>query len=172
MLIEAETRNKEVPKNMAARQEFRRAHRQHRRERKRRRAVAAGTTVAGGEIPRILPGYEKPVVCHDIRNKEARFNNRKRHTGWLTPTANHLLETHLNLVRKVQKYLPITDVVTELNRFAFMAMENPKIMPWEYQNGPLKGFGSVENAVHFQQGGVCLLCGKPIEEYHPGSAKV
>lgn len=166
MLIAAESRNKEVPKNMAARKEYRRAHRRHRRERKRRRATAAGTTVVNGEIARKLPGYEKPVVCHDIRNKEARFNNRRRPNGWLTPTANHLLETHLNLVRKVQKFLPITDVVAELNRFAFVAMENPKAKPWEYQRGPLNGFGGVKGAVFSQQDGVCLLCRKPIEAYH------
>jgi hypothetical protein len=27
-------------------------------------------------------------------------------------------------------------VVVELNRFAFMAMDNPNIRRWEYQQGP------------------------------------
>lgn len=127
MLIQAETRNKDIPKLMAARKVFRQAHRKHRREKRQRRAMAAGTTVTTGEVQRLLPGYEKPITCKVIKNKEARFNNRVRPEKWLTPTANHLLQTHLNLVKKLQKYLPITDIILEVNRFAFMELDNPHI---------------------------------------------
>lgn len=120
------TRNKDVPKLMKARKQFRMAHRRLKRRCKRqRRAKAAETLSQKGEFQRLLPGYEEPILCKGIRNKEARFNNRQRPAGWLTPTANHLLLTHLNMVKKLQKLLPITDVVLEVNRFAFMAMENP-----------------------------------------------
>ena len=43
---------------------------------------------------------------------------------------------------------------------------NPKIKRWEYGNGILKGYGSVENAVYALQDGKCLLCGGCIEHYH------
>lgn len=126
-----ETRNKEVPLLMKKRAAFRRNHRtQDRRRKRQRRAIAAGTTVESNTIERLLSGYEKPIVCHHIRNKEARFNNRSRPAGWLTPTANHLLQTHINLIAKIAKVLPITKVVVELNRFAFMAMDNPNIRRW------------------------------------------
>ena len=162
-----ETRNKEVPLLMKKRTAFRRNHRTLDRRRKRqRRAKAAGTTITEGSVERLLPGYEKPIVCNYIRNKEARFNNRKRPAGWLTPTANHLLQTHINLIAKVAKFLPITKVVIELNRFAFMAMDNSNIRRWEYQQGPLYGKGSVEDAVYTQQDGHCLFCGEPIDHYH------
>lgn len=162
-----ETRNKDVPLLMQKRAGFRRSHRTLDRRRKRqRRAKAAGTTIAEGFVERLLPGYEKPIVCNYIRNKEARFNNRKRPAGWLTPTANHLLQTNINLIAKVAKFLPITKVVVELNRFAFMAMDNPNIRRWEYQQGPLYGKGSVEDAVYAQQDGHCLFCGEPIDHYH------
>lgn len=162
-----ETRNKDVPLLMKKRAGFRRQHRTLDRRRKRqRRARAAGTTVENKTIERLLPGYEKPAVCHYIRNKEARFNNRSRPAGWLTPTANHLLQTHINLIAKVAKFLPITKVVVELNRFAFMAMDNPNIRRWEYQQGPLYGLCSVEDAVYAQQDGHCLFCKKPIDHYH------
>ena len=161
------TRNKDVPKLMKARKEYRAAHRRLKRRTKRqRRAKAAGTTVAGGIVDRILPGCEKPIHCKEIKNKEARFNNRKRPEGWLTPTANHLLLTHLNLVKKLQKFLPITDVVLEVNKFAFMAMDNPNIQRWQYQQGQLYGLGSVENAVFSQQGGTCIFCDRKIDRYH------
>lgn len=74
-----ETRNKEVPLLMKKRATFRRQHRTLDRRRKRqRRAKATGTTMKSNTTERLLPGYKKPVVCHYIRNKEARFNNRSR----------------------------------------------------------------------------------------------
>ena len=182
-VFEAElvTRNKEVPKGMKVRKGFRQQHRSYKRRKKRiRRAVAAGTTTPKpcktqkavnntktvGVIERMLPGYEKPVKCIGIRNKEARFNNRKRPDGWLTPTANHLLQTHINVVRKIQKFLPITNIVLEVNKFAFMEMDNPHIQKWQYQKGPLYGKGSVHDAVYEQQEGHCIFCNAAIDNYH------
>lgn len=161
------TRNKDVPKLMKERKQYRMAHRRLKRRCKRqRRAKAAGTTSPKEEIQRLLPGCEEPITCKGIRNKEARFNNRKRPAGWLTPTANHLLQTHINLVKKLQKFLPITDVVLEVNQFAFMAMDNPHIQRWQYQRGPLFGKGSVEDAVYAAQDGHCLFCENCIDHYH------
>lgn len=162
-----ETRNKDIPKLMASRKAYRQAHRKlRRRDKRRRRARQNSTAVTASVIERVLPGCEKPIVCHDIRNKEARFNNRRRKAGWLTPTANHLLQTHLNLVTKIQRFLPITDVVLEINQFAFMAMDNPGVQRWQYQQGPLYQLGSVKDAVFALQSGKCLLCQNTIEHYH------
>ncbi len=167
LTAQLETRNKEIPKLIASRKAHRMAHRKlKRRDKRRRRARAAGTTVATSIVERILPGAEKPVVCHDIRNKEARFNNRRRQDGWLTPTANHLLQTHLNMIAKLRKYLPISHVVLEVNRFDFMAMDNPNIQRWQYQRGPLCGVGSVKDAVFALQEGKCLFCNRNIDHYH------
>lgn len=178
---EAVTRNKDVPKLMKARAENRRAHRTYgRRKVRQRRAFKQGTTTQKhcqehrpitskntvGVLERFLPGYEKPVKCVGIKNKEAKFNNRKREDGWLTPTANHLLQTHLELVRKIQKFLPVSQVVLEVNKFAFMAMDNPNVQRWDYQRGPLYGKGSLEEAVYELQDGKCLLTGEPIAHYH------
>lgn len=161
------TRNKDIPKLMKARKQFRMAHRRFKRRNKRkRRAKAAGTVSLKGDFERLLPGYEKPITCKGIKNKEARFNNRKRSIGWLTPTANHLLLTHTNLVKKLQKFLPITDVVLEVNRFVFMTMDNPHIQRWQYQRGSLYGKGSVKDAVYASQDGHCLFCSKSIDNYH------
>ena len=161
------TRNKDIPKLMKARKQYRMAHRRLKRRCKRqRRAKASGATSPKKEIQRLLPGCEEPITCKGIRNKEARFNSRKRPVGWLTPTANHLLLTHINLVKKLQKFLPITDVVLETNRFTFMAMDNPRIQRWQYQRGPLYGKGSVKEAIYAAQDGHCLFCENDIDHYH------
>lgn len=81
-------------------------------------------------------------------------------------TANQLLQTHINLVKKIQKFLPISDAVLEVNKFAFMRLDNPNIQKWQYQQGPLYQKGSLENAVSEMQGHHCLFCEKPIEHYH------
>lgn len=136
---QVETRNKDIPKGMKKRKAHRQQHRKLKRRDKRRRRARAAGTVKAEAFPRLLPGYEKPIVCHDIRNKEARFNNRRRPKGWLTPTANQLLQTHLNVVGKLTKVIPITHVVLEVNQFAFMQLDNPAIQRWQYQRGPLFG---------------------------------
>ena len=181
-----ETRNKEIPKLMKKRKESRCARRTNgRRCRRQRRAKANGTlskkcvkqTTAQngsvskrakeiGVIKRRLPGCEKDVLCIGVKNKEAKFNNRARPAGWLTPTANQLLQTHINLVKKVQKFLPISDAVLEVNKFAFMQLDNPNIQKWQYQQGPLYKKESLESAVSEMQEHHCLFCKKPIDHYH------
>ena len=181
-----ETRNKEIPKLMKKRKDSRQARRTNgRRCRRQRRAKANGTiskkcvkqdTAQNGSvsksakeigvIKRRLPGCEKDVLCIGIKNKEAKFTNRTRPEGWLTPTANQLLQTHVNLVKKIQKFLPISDVVLEINKFAFMRLDNPNVQKWQYQQGPLYQKASLEEAVSEMQEYHCLFCKKPIAHYH------
>ena len=166
---EVHTRNKQIPKLMKKRRANRRASRTGLRKVRQRLAKRYGTVVKNEEIERHLPHYGegKYIICKYIRNKEARFCNRKRPKGWLTPTAEQLVRTHINLVHKLQKFLPITDVCLEVNRFAFASMENPNMEGVDFQNGPLKGFDDVKDAVWHRQNGICLLCKKKdIMHYH------
>jgi hypothetical protein len=135
---------------------------------RKRLAKARGTVMQAGEVLRHLPGYgqNKFVRVKDISNSEARFSNRKRPDGWLTPTARHLINTHLQGLKNRMKLLPVTDVVLELNQFAFMAMDNPAIQRWQYQKGPLYQQGSIREAVVAMQNGHCLFCDQPIDEIH------
>lgn len=181
-----ETRNKEIPKLMKKRKESRRARRTNGRRCRRQRRAKANDTISKkcvkqataqngsvskrakeiGVIKRRLPGCEKEILCIGIKNKEAKFNNRTRPEGWLTPTENQLLQTHINLVKKIQKFLPISDVVLEVNKFAFMQLDNPDIQKWQYQQGPLYQKESLESVVSEIQECHCLFCEKPIDHYH------
>ena len=162
------TRNKEIPKLMADRMAARKASRRGERLARKRLARKLHTT-AKHLNGRILPGCSEPMAVKDIINTESRFNNRLRPEGWLTPTATQLLRTHINLFVRLAKILPVTDVAVELNKFAFMQLDNPEMKKREidFCRGPLHGTGGVEAAVKEQQGGKCLLCGKePIGHYH------
>ena len=163
-----ETRNKEIAKLMEKRKQCRRASRNGERKARQRLAKKFGTMLKAGMLMRKLPQYaaDKFITCHVIRNTQARFSNRKRPDGWLTPSARHLVQTHVNLVHLMQKYLPVTDVGLEINRFAFMQLEDPSISGMDFQNGPLKGFDDLHAAVRELQNGKCLLCKKEIEHFH------
>ena len=165
---ETHTRNKEIVRLMDKRRANRRTSRLGRRKVRQRLAKKYGTIIQGGEIKRHLPSYgeNKYITCKYIHNTKARFSNRKRSKGWLTPSAEQLVRTHINLVHKLQKYMPISDVCLEVNRFAFASMENPEMEGVDFQNGPLKGFDDVNDAVWHRQKGVCLLCNHGIDHYH------
>lgn len=163
-----ETRNKEIKKLMADRKAHRQTSRRGERKARQRLAKKYGSMVKSGMIMRKLPQYaaDKFVTCKFIRNTEARFCNRRRPPDWLTPTVRHLAETHINIIRKISKYLPITDIAVEVNRFAFMQMENPETSGVDFQNGPLKGFNDVKAAIGEQQNGKCLMCKNEISDFH------
>ena len=164
----AETRNKEIAKLMEKRRQHRRASRNGERKARQRLAKKCGTAIRAGMRMRKLPQYaaDKFIACKIIQNTEARFCNRRRPEGWLTPTVEHLARTHTGLVRKIRKYLPVTDVAIEVNRFAFLSMEDPSASGVDFQNGPLKGFDDLNAAVRDLQAGKCLMCKKDISQYH------
>lgn len=163
----AETRNKDIHKLIEKRKQHRQNSRAGDRKVRKRLAKKHGTTLKEGQLERRLPHYqkEKQIVCKEIRNKEARYCNRKRKDGWLTPTVEHLVRTHMNLVHKIQRYLPVTDVALEINRFAFALLEDPFATGIDFQSGPLKGYDDVHAAVYDQQHGNCLLCSNGIQAY-------
>lgn len=160
-----ETRNKDIPRLMAERAGFRHASRRGERLARKRLAKKLGTTRQFLE-GRMLPGYGKPVMLKDIINTEARFNNRKRPAGWITPTVRQLIQTHINMIRRIRKILPVDNWALEVNRFAFMLMEDGTVRGVDYQNGRLKGFASVNDYIGSLQKGKCACCGNKIRHYH------
>ena len=161
------TRNKTVPRLMMERRMHRQASRRGERLARKRLAKKHGTvslTLNG----RKLPGCEEISAVKDIINTEARFNNRRRPEGWLTPTATQLLRTHISLLKQTAGLLPVTDVVIELNKFAFMQLDHPGVRKQDinFQHGALFGKGGVKAAVYEMQDGRCLLCRNDIEHYH------
>ena len=163
---DVETRNKEIPKLMRDRKAHRMASRRGEREVRKRKAKKNGTVLKNGYIDRRLPQCEEDIRCKVIRNTEARFCNRQRPDGWLTPTVEQLVRTHINILHLMQKYLPITDVAIEINKFAFLSMDNPDTTGLDFQNGPLKGYSDVKQAIYELQNGTCMMCKNKIEHYH------
>lgn len=174
-----QTNNKQVTKNMQDRKIYRKSRRRYKRQRLQRKALHDNNQLKQGN-PDILrskkpcksvnisyPGMEKYITCKVIKGKEARFNNRKVPEGRLTPSAKNLIQIHENLVKKIQKFLPISKIILESNSFDFQKLENEDINNWEYSKGPLYGFENYKDYIRTIQNNHCLLCNTPrIEEYH------
>ena len=49
------------------------------------------------------------------RYRKPRFNNRvkSKHKGWLAPSIQNKVDTHLSMVEKVHKILPITNIIVD-----------------------------------------------------------
>lgn len=161
-----QTTNKDVPKRMAERAAHRRASRNGERKRRQRRAKAHHTQMCPPVQKRVLPGCEKPITIHSIRGSEARFANRKRSEHWLTPTARHLIETTLNQIDFIGSILPVRSWTLEINKFAFMELENGTVRGIDFQTGRMKGYKSTDAYIHAQQNGKCALCDGPVEHVH------
>ncbi len=157
-----ETRNREVSKLMKERK----AHRQTSRSGERKRRARKYKTTKQFPQGRMLPGYEEPVMVKDIVNTESRFNNRKRPEGWVTPTVRQLVQTHINMVRKICSILPVTDWVMEYNKFAFMRMEDGTIKGLDFQNGRMKVYSDSHEYIAALQDWKCACCGNNIEHFH------
>lgn len=152
------TRNREIPKLMQSRKEYRHKHRDlGRRDVKQRRAIKAGTYKTD-PIKQKVPGCNEFVICNYIKGKSPKFNNRLKQNGWLTPTAHQLCETHINLVKLICKYLPITDIVIEANKFSFTSQTN--------QNVNICKGETIKDIISRMQENKCLFYNNDIECYH------
>jgi hypothetical protein len=97
-----------------------------------------------------------------------RFNNRKRVEGWLTPSIQHRLGSHIRLIHKIETLLPITFKKVEIANFDAHKMQNPEITGVEYQHGTLQGY-EVKEYLLDKWGRKCAYCGKkdvPLQVEH------
>ncbi len=92
------------------------------------------------------------------RYREIRFNNRRRKEGWLAPSVQNKVDSHLTVIRKVYEILPITKIIAEVASFDIQKIKNPTISNTEYQQGEQLGFWNVREYVLFRDGYTCQCC--------------
>ena len=93
-----------------------------------------------------------------IRYRKPRFDNRKRKDGWLAPSVQQKVDSHLTMIEKVRKILPISDIVAEVASFDIQKIKNPSIRGAEYQQGEQLDFWNVREYVLFRDGHTCQCC--------------
>ena len=94
-----------------------------------------------------------------------RCNNKE---GWFAPSIEHKLETHIRLIEKLKRILPVSNTVIEVASFDTQKMKNPEMSGIEYQQGELQGYEIREYLLEkFHH--ICVYCGKtgvPLEIEH------
>ena len=92
------------------------------------------------------------------RYRKARFDNRRRHDGWLAPSVNEKVNSHLTVVRKVMAILPISKVTVEVASFDIQKIKDPTVEGTDYQQGEQLNFWNVREYVLFRDNHICQCC--------------
>jgi hypothetical protein len=95
-----------------------------------------------------------------LRYRKPRFNNRvhSKNKGWLAPSVEHKINSHLKAIQDVHQILPITKIKIEVASFDIQLIKNPLINNLEYQQGPQFNFWNVREYVLFRDGHICQHC--------------
>ena len=91
-------------------------------------------------------------------HRQPRFNNRGIKKGWLAPSIQHKLDSHIRIVEKIKQLLPITKVIVEVAGFDIQKIKNPDIKGEEYQQGEQLGFWNVREYVLHRDNHTCQHC--------------
>ena len=114
-----------------------------------------------------------------LRYRKPRFLNRvsTKKKGWLAPSVNHKIESHIKLVEKIHTFLPIQRGVIEVASFDIQKINTPAIAGKEYQEGAQLYFWNVREYVLFRDGHTCQHCkgrskDKVLNVHHRESRKI
>lgn len=114
-----------------------------------------------------------------LRYRKARFLNRvsRKKKGWLAPSIEHKIQTHITIINTICKLLPITKIIVETASFDIQKINNPNICGAEYQQGEQLGFWNVREYVLFRDEHTCQHCkgkknDKILNVHHIESRKV
>jgi len=94
------------------------------------------------------------------RYRKPRFLNRVRskNKGWLAPSLENKINSHLKVIEGVHKLLPITKIIVEVASFDIQKIKNPEASGTDYQQGDMLGFWNVREYVLHRDGHVCQHC--------------
>ncbi len=126
-------------------------------------AVTEKEEVVGGEL-RLLAGMSARLAERAMyrggrrrhtRYRKPRFNNRRQAEGWLAPSIQHKLDSHLRLIDRLCAVLPVTHIVIEVASFDIQRLKNPDIAGETYQQGEQAGFWNLREYILHRDGHTC-----------------
>lgn len=90
--------------------------------------------------------------------RKARFNNRKKKENWLAPSIQQKIDSHVTMIGKVNKILPISKTIVEVASFDIQKINNPNISGKEYQEGEQLDFWNLREYIFFRDNYTCQCC--------------
>ena len=120
-------------------------------------AISGDKELVSGEV-KLLQGmkeriYERSMYRRNrrqrLRYRAPRFNNRvsSKKQGWLAPSIQHKLDTHIRFIEKIKKLIPVKKIIIEVANFDIQALKNPDIEGVAYQMGEQMGFWNLREYV-------------------------
>ena len=96
------------------------------------------------------------------RYRKPRFDNRVRskHKGWLAPSMEAKIGTHMRVIDNVCGILPVERITVETAAFDTQKMRDPEISGIKYQQGTLMGY-EIREYLAEKFGHKCCYCRKP-----------
>lgn len=126
-------------------------------------AVTEKKELISGEV-KLLQGMKERIYERSIyrrarrqrlRHRKPRFNNPGIPKGWLAPSINHKLDSHLRFIDEITKILPATQIIVEIANFDIQKIKNPDISGKEYQQGEQFGSWNTREYVLHRDGHKC-----------------
>ena len=122
---------------------------------------AGELTHRGAEIKKALDkrrAVRRSRRCRRTRYRAPRFDNRRRHAGWLPPSLLSRVEGILSWVARLRRIAHITALSQELVRFDLQNLESPEIAGIAYQRGTLFGY-EIREYLLAKWSRACAYCG-------------
>lgn len=126
-------------------------------------AVNEQAELVGGQLD-LMEGMSKRITERSkyrrtrrssLRHRAPRFDNRRRPTGWLAPSIQHKLDSHLKLINRLKAVLPIREVIVEVAAFDIQKIMDPTIEGTGYQQGEQHGFDNLRKYILHRDGYKC-----------------
>ena len=109
--------------------------------------------------------YRRARRNRKTRYRKARFDNRvhAKNRGWLAPSVETKIETHLKVVSDIHKILPISEIIVETASFDTQLLKAKEYgleppQGKEYQSGEQLKFFNTREYVLFRDGHLCRCC--------------
>ena len=120
-------------------------------------AITDRIELLAGEL-KLLQGMKERLLAKSmyrkirrsrLRYRKARWSNRikSKPIGWLAPSLQHKLNSHIKFINSLFKILPITNIIIEVANFNIQKMKDDSISGIEYQQGNMMGFWNTREYV-------------------------
>lgn len=118
-----------------------------------------------------------------LKYRASKFNNRihSKHKGWLAPSIENKIVTHITVINKIYKLLPVVNLYVEVAAFDTQLLKAQELgLPipegTDYQKGDMLGFNTREYVL-FRDSYKCRCCGgksgdKILQTHHIESRKI
>ena len=122
------------------------------------------------DIPQLMTArrQSRRTRRNRLRHRKPRFDNRRRPDGWLTPTMETKIRSHVNVVNGICSILPVSKIIVETASFDIQKIKDENIERKQYQEGEQLGYANVKAYVKARDGFTCQSCGshEHLEVHH------